>query len=197
MNQPNSFLSDHALAADDLVIAGECPFSVDELRASLCAEHQPATTTESMLVNEIAEQFWRLRRMRACEARGMQPDTIHSSLETGLLAFVARSMAAAERGLHRAITTLRKLQADRGFVPSKSQVPATAPASGIEPDDAVQSAETSPSPAALSHESLDFGDLDVQRILANYDEDLHPFVLRDLADFEAERKRSRRSRLTS
>jgi hypothetical protein len=187
MNQPNSFISDHALAAEHFVIAGECPSSLDELRASLCAEHQPASTTESMLVNEIAEQFWRLLRMRAAEARGTQEDMIHSLFETGMLALIARGMSTAERGLHRAITMLRKLQAYRGFVPAKSP----APTASREPDAVLRSSADSPVSAAALRQILDFGDLDVDKFLANYAEDLHPIVLRDLAGFEAERKRSR------
>jgi hypothetical protein len=76
MDKFSQSLFDHALCAEDLVISGECPASLDELLASLHNEHQPGNTTEAILVHEIAEQFWRLRRMRACEARGMQPEEI-------------------------------------------------------------------------------------------------------------------------
>lgn len=133
MTTPEQQPFKQALSAEDLVLPGECPASLEEIRATLRCQHEPANATESILVNEVAEQFWRLRRMRAVEARGMQQESIDSSLETGLLAFVARSMAAAERGLHRAITTLRKLQADRGFVPSKTAQPVSAPVGSSQP----------------------------------------------------------------
>lgn len=215
MNSPKPHFFDHALCAEDLVIPGECPASLDELRASLHNEHQPANTTEAMLVNEIAEQFWRVRRLRACEARGMQPDTIDGSLGAGLLTFIARSMAAAERGLHRAIATLRRLQADRGFVsskmarsapvpvdaagfvPSKTQehAPAGAHAAGFVPSKTAapvaaprDEAQSGPAP---SQNPMDFGDLDVTGILAQYDEDLHPIVLEDLALLQSLRKHSK------
>lgn len=216
MNHPKSHIFEYALSAEDLVIAGECPASLDELRASLHEDHQPANTTESMLVNEIAEQFWRLRRMRAGEARGMQPDTIDGSLGAGLLAFVARSMAAAERGLHRAISTLRRLQADRGFVPSETKQPASLPdeAAGFVPSKTRQPApapaeRTAPTVAGEptlepkppsappqktpAQKDVDISDLDVASILADYDEDLHPIVLEDIAELQEMLKRRNRA----
>ena len=114
----NSFR--HGLYARDLVLPGEDPAELDQLRARLRSEHQPGNETESILVNEIAENFWRLRRMREMEARGMQPEDFDGWFEAGLLTLVARKMAAAERSMYKAIATLRQLQKDRGFVPSIS-----------------------------------------------------------------------------
>jgi hypothetical protein len=173
MTNPEQKRFKHALPAEDLVLPGECPASLDELRASLHDQYEPCNVTESILVNEIAEQFWRLRRMRGVETRALQPEMADQSIQTGLAAFVARTMAAAERGMNRAIATLQKLQADRGFVPSKTSKRVSNP-------------KSSPTPLP---ENVDFGDLDVQKILADYDEDLHPFVLEDLADLAAVKKR--------
>jgi hypothetical protein len=111
----NSFK--HGLYAKDLVLPGEDPAELDQLRASLRAEHQPANTTEEMLVNDLAENFWRIRRMREREAVAMQPENLASWIELGLLTIVQRTMASAERAFHRALTDLRRLQKDRGFVP--------------------------------------------------------------------------------
>lgn len=177
MTKPEQQPFKHALSAEDLVLPGECPASLDELRAALRQQYEPSNVTESILVNEIAEQFWRLRRMRALEARAMQPESVDALLEGGLLAFIARGMASAERGLHRAISTLQKLQADRGFVSSKTTEPFSIPA------------ETPKPSAVRSQDTRDFGDLDVPAILADYDEDLHPFVLEDLAAFQSIPKR--------
>ena len=109
----NSFK--HGLYSHQLVLPGESTEELDELRGSLRADHQPANTTEEILVNEIAEQFWRLRRMRKLEADCMQPENIDSALSR--LALIQRLMASAERGLHKSLATLRRLQLDRGFVP--------------------------------------------------------------------------------
>jgi hypothetical protein len=122
----NSFK--HGLYAKALVLPGEDPAELDQLRASLRAEHQPANTTEDILVNELAENFWRIRRMRAREAVAMEPENLQFWMETGLLALVHRTMASAQREFHRALADLRRLQKDRGFVP---QLPAHSEA---EPD---------------------------------------------------------------
>jgi hypothetical protein len=114
----NSFK--HGLYAQSLVLPDEDPAELEELRASLRAEHQPANTTEDILVNELAEHFWRLRRMRDFEATGLQPQNLNGWLESGLLVLIQRNMASAERSFHKALTSLRQLQKDRGFVPSDS-----------------------------------------------------------------------------
>ena len=121
----NSFK--HGLYSKQLVVGAEEAAELDALKAKLRAEHQPATETEEILVNELAEQFWRLRRARKYEA---------SLLDSGEvliphLNLVQRMMSSAERGFHKALTALRQLQKDRGsrsesvsapgFVPTNSQ----------------------------------------------------------------------------
>ena len=74
-----------------------------------------------MLVNDLAENFWRLRRMREFETRAMFPENIFKWHESGLLAVVQRTMGSAERGFHKTLAALRRLQKDRGFVPQPSE----------------------------------------------------------------------------
>jgi hypothetical protein len=107
----NSFK--HGLYSKQLVIGNEEAAELDALKVDLRAQHQPANDTEEILVNEMGEQFWRIRRARCLEA---------SLLETGEivlahLAAIQRMMTSAERGFHKSLTTLRQLQKDRGFVP--------------------------------------------------------------------------------
>jgi hypothetical protein len=134
----NSF--QHGLYAKQLVLPGEDPAELDALRQDLRREHQPANTTEAILVNELAEHYWRLRRMRKLEARIMGTGTL-DELERGLrlLPLIQRTMASAERGFHKALVALRQLQKGRlaqaapatrhpqpeppGFVPEKHEVP--------------------------------------------------------------------------
>jgi hypothetical protein len=115
----NSFK--HGLYAKDLVLPNEDPAELDRLRASVRAEHQPINTTEDMLVNDLAENFWRLRRMREFETRAMQPENILTWHDSGLLAVVQRTLASAERAFHKSLAALRRLQQDRGFVPQTSE----------------------------------------------------------------------------
>jgi hypothetical protein len=111
----NSFK--HGIYSKDLVLPHEDPAELDRLRASLRVEHQPINTTEEILVNDLAENFWRLRRMREREAFAMQPENIHVWHDSGLLGVVQRTMASAERDFHKSLAALRRLQKDRGFVP--------------------------------------------------------------------------------
>ena len=119
----NSFK--HGLYSQQLIIEGEDPAEFDQLRATLRAEHQPLNSTEEILVDELAQHFWRMRRFRALEARAWSPENLDAWCESGLLALIQRSMSSAERAFHKALATLTKLQKDRlanqsGFVPTKS-----------------------------------------------------------------------------
>lgn len=104
----NSFR--HGLYSTQLIMPGEDPVELDTLKADLIAEHQPANQTEHILVNEIAEQYWRIRRMRELEARAFTPENLDSWMESGLLTLIQRTMASAERGLHKALNQLRSIQ---------------------------------------------------------------------------------------
>ena len=119
----NSFK--HGLYSQQLIIEGEDPAQFDQLRATLRTEHQPLNSTEEILVDELAQHFWRMRRFRALEARAWSPENLDAWCENGLLALIQRSMSSAERAFHKSLATLTKLQKDRpahhsGFVPAKS-----------------------------------------------------------------------------
>jgi hypothetical protein len=111
----NSFK--HGLYSKQLVISGEDAAALDSLKADLRAEHQPVNETEEILVNEMAEQFWRLRRTRLFEASVLDSETVVFTD----LAVIQRMMSSAERGFHKALNVLRQLQKARGFVPTTSQ----------------------------------------------------------------------------
>src|SRR5581483_5832912 len=93
----NSFK--HGLYSKQLVLPGEDPTALDQLRADLRAEHQPINTTEEILVNEMAEQYWRIRRFRRYEVTAWETPDPDRSLK--LLAQIQRLMSAAERGFHK------------------------------------------------------------------------------------------------
>jgi hypothetical protein len=107
-----------------LIARHEDPAELDALKADLRADHQPANTTEEILVNEMAEQFWRIRRFRFREACLLSiEDNEHATMAIlKFLPIIQRFMTAAERGFHKALTTLRQLQKDRGFVPQSLEV---------------------------------------------------------------------------
>lgn len=58
----------HGLTARFELMADENPAEFDALRDGLEADFQPYSTVEHELVNDLAGQFWRLRRLRALEA---------------------------------------------------------------------------------------------------------------------------------
>jgi len=103
----------HGLYSTQLIIPGEDPAEFDVLRANLRREYQPLCTTEEILVDELAQQFWRMRRCRELEARIFHPDNLTASFASGLLRLVERALASAERGFHRSLQALLKLQENR------------------------------------------------------------------------------------
>src|SRR3569833_1320112 len=62
----NSFK--HGLYSKNLCIPGETPEDLDRLREDLRAEHQPATVTEEILVDELAQNYWNIMRYRYMES---------------------------------------------------------------------------------------------------------------------------------
>ncbi len=128
----NSF--QHGLYSKQLVLPDEDPAEFDHLRATLRDEHQPANTVEEILVDELAQHFWRMRRFRELEARSLQPENLDSWCNNGLFALIQRSMASAERSFHKSLTALRGLQKARGFVP---QIEVSDPKPGFVPSDSV------------------------------------------------------------
>jgi hypothetical protein len=102
----------HGLYSSKVVLPGEDPAELDALRADLLAEHQPGNETEKLLVLEMADNYWRLRRARMVEVH-----VINEGAEINQLAAVQRMMNSAERGFYRALKTLKELQKARGFVP--------------------------------------------------------------------------------
>ena len=113
----NSFK--HGLYSKQLVTSVEEAAELDALRADLRAEHQPINQTEEILVNEMAEQFWRIRRARRMEALLFESGKIVLTH----LAAIQRMMSSAERGFHKSLATLRQLQKDEpaGLSGAKTQ----------------------------------------------------------------------------
>src|SRR4051812_22907882 len=58
----------HGLAGKQVVTKGEDPADYDDLRLELIRDHAPASEKEVMLVEEIAQNWWRLQRARRVEA---------------------------------------------------------------------------------------------------------------------------------
>ncbi len=142
ISSQNSFK--HGLYSKAILIPGEDPALFEALRAELVAEHRPAGLTEELLVNEIAQHYWRMQRYRSLEAQVYQAQGQTQSgataidtgnwvrcIELGLFTSIQRALNSAERSFYKALNTLRELQKVRGFVPAKPQ--AVAAAAGASP----------------------------------------------------------------
>jgi hypothetical protein len=117
----------HGLTSKLVVIPGEDPEAFKELRASLHADWKPVSMQESMLVDKIAEQAWRLQRARRVETASFKqfilplttttdPDeAIATAFHENSKAFdnLRRYETTIERSYYKALTELRNLQTER------------------------------------------------------------------------------------
>ncbi len=104
----------HGLAGKQVVTKGEDPAQYDELRVMLIDENQPATEHEAMLVEEIAQNWWRLQRARRTEAAVINKfgdlECIIEPEARKAFQTITRYLNTIERTWHRACTDLAKLQ---------------------------------------------------------------------------------------
>jgi hypothetical protein len=134
----NSFK--HGLYSKAIVIPGEDPAAFEALRADLAAEHRPVGLTEEMLVDEVAQHYWRMKRFRSLDAQIYKSNGLNEDggtaidtgnwvkcIDLGLFTSIQRALNSAERSFYKALNTLRELQKARGFVPATAQAAAGAP----------------------------------------------------------------------
>jgi hypothetical protein len=118
----------HGLSGKQVVVQGEDPAAFEALRRGLFDSYKPANTAEEILVEEIAQNYWRLRRARIIEAENFR---INGGGADPVIAFgcgathfdnVRRYMTTIERAYHRAIQQLEKTQAIRAKKPVETPV---------------------------------------------------------------------------
>ena len=126
----------HGLTGKQIVIKGENPAEYDAVHNALIDQHQPATELEAMLVEEIAQNWWRLERAKKVESQvidlyGLLECTIDPDARKSFQT-ISRYLTGIERAWRRACTELAKLQQARckseeeiGSV-SQSEIPASA-----------------------------------------------------------------------
>ncbi|MBV8903586.1 MAG: hypothetical protein JOZ22_08125, partial [Acidobacteriia bacterium] len=99
----------HGLASGTLLIPGEDPAAFDFLLENLLSEHQPADTTEQMLIHEMAQSFWLAQR-----ALGLQNECFTADgVDERRLSLFMRYHTTHERAFHKALNTLIRMQKDR------------------------------------------------------------------------------------
>ncbi len=99
----------HGLRCVFKVLPNESQADYDAHLASLVAEHQPATYTEQLLVDLMAQHYWHCRRTLASIDRLMEK----GCEDPKLLAIFLRYQTQFSRSFHRCLTDLTKLRAQR------------------------------------------------------------------------------------
>jgi hypothetical protein len=100
----------HGLAGAFRVLPTESQSDFDELLAILRDEHQPATFTETTLVEAMAQHHWLRKRALHLEPSCYDPAT-GQIVDQKQLALLLRYQTTHERAFHKALNDLLKLRA--------------------------------------------------------------------------------------
>lgn len=104
----------HGLTAKQVVLPGEDAASYESLRQSLIENHNPAEGLETILIDQIAQNLWRLNRARQMETEVLEQElTAPEGASSNRLEKLTRYMASIERAFHRAVREFNALQANR------------------------------------------------------------------------------------
>ncbi len=116
----------HGLASDRFALLEWERFEdFEELLANLRAEHRPATQTEALLVEKMAQHFWLSQRALRLQDLCFHPDTPMCD-QPQEMALYLRYGATHDRAFHHCLTQLQKLRAEQrkvenGFISQKRQ----------------------------------------------------------------------------
>ena len=113
----------HGLTAATVVLPSEDPAQYEAQRAQFFDEYQPATPTETQLVQELVDTSWRLNRIPLLEAsliaRAENPQNEQAAIDFDivdahrLIAGINLQGARLSRQFQKAVQTLRDIQEDR------------------------------------------------------------------------------------
>ncbi len=103
----------HGLASGTLLIPGEDPAAFESLLHDLLEEHQPANTTEDLLVHDMAQSFWLAQR-----AIRLQNDCFTPEVNEKRLSLYLRYQSTHDRAFHKALNTLIRLRKERSKLSS-------------------------------------------------------------------------------
>ncbi len=106
------------------VLPGEDADLFEAFRQEQFAEHQPAGSTETMMVEDLVLNYWLLQRARTQEVRALAADPEMSDLKR--LNLLRRYAGTYERAYHKALSVLLKLRKERQAQEEKDRRPAGA-----------------------------------------------------------------------
>ena len=99
----------HGLRGKFLIMPTEDPQEYADLVEAFHAEHQPATITEQLLVERMAESEWRSRRCQSMLDQLME----QGSDDAKAMSLWLRYQTSFERSFHKCLSDLLKLRAER------------------------------------------------------------------------------------
>ncbi len=109
----------HGLTGAFVFLPGESADAFHNLQESLRSEHNPATPTETFLVESMAQHYW--LQQRAIRLQGLCFDEAGACAAEKELGLYLRYQTTHERAFHKALNMLLKLRAEKrkaeiGFV---------------------------------------------------------------------------------
>src|SRR5438477_7597614 len=124
----------HGLCSDHLLIPGEDPEQLNQLRAQYLFQIEPTTPIERTVFLEIVGGAWKLQRIQRMEGEAYseaQSENNSESLDALLeddklqkkLEILARHKARIERSFYRALKELKAQQTNRGILQQAIHAP--------------------------------------------------------------------------
>jgi len=100
----------HGLASGTIIVPGEDPAAFEALLHDLLEEHQPANTTEDLLIHEMAQSHWLAQRALRFQNQCFTEDGVDEKR----LSLFLRYQTTHNRAFHKALATLLKVKKERG-----------------------------------------------------------------------------------
>ena len=95
------------------VLESEDQNEFDNVLSGLCSEHQPATMTEAILVEKMAQSYWLSKRALHLQDQCATDEDLTLEEQGKQLALFIRYQTTHDRAFHRSLNDLLKLRAER------------------------------------------------------------------------------------
>ena len=185
----------HGLCSDDLLIPGEDPEELEQLKQQYLFQIEPSTPIERTLCTELIGDAWKFRRIQRLENLAyakagafdaiLEDDKLQKQLDT-----LARHKTRIERSYYRALKELKAQQTNRGIIQQALAIPFLFPdqadakhfSKRTQPEPKVAEPPTPPPPAPESAAPEFTGPPPVPEI---NDESIPPEIRSQLEDYFA------------
>ncbi len=102
----------HGLTGTFMILPWEHREDFDQLAADLRSEHQPATPTEKLLVDNMAQHYWLMQRALSLQGLSFKLEGPHCDSPEDLALYI-RYQTTHEHAFHKCLRELAKLRAER------------------------------------------------------------------------------------